>query len=330
MVNGQCWYKYGVNNNEWRTLNDAATTDAHLAAATTSEAHAAPLSHISQPRGELVCSQQTLDLSLITTYPDNIANPNTASTPKRLLRQKEWRAAAAWGPGLTSVEINTLENGGAVGRCNTANDRNGAMTIGERELSLGFDTHGASFETGSKIATIDCQSRYGIQDMVGNLWEWTSDQLSCPSNIGDSCVGQASSVDAENSDMDGVIFDGQNIAGHGPGDRNYLSDDTFALNNWEINGIPRNGTTYFNPVLGFPLMATDNGGSVSISSLSAVDFFQNDRFYFSPTSANLLRGLLLGGVWNSGPSAGRWASFWDASVNQTSSALGARCALPVR
>lgn len=325
---GQCWYKYGANNNEWRTLNDGSTTTAQLAIATTSEAHAAPLAYISQSRGNLACSQQTLDLSLVTSYPGNSANSDT--TPKRLLRQKEWRGAAAWDPTLTSSQINTLENGGASGRCNTANNRNGGMTTAAREFYLGFDTHGMAMETGSKIGTKDCQSRYGIQDMVGNLWEWGSDQLSCPTVDGYTCVGQTSTVDAGNSDMNGFLFDGQNIAGHGPGDRRALADGTFTANDWVLDTAARNGTTYFNPVLGLPLMADDGGGSVSIAALSALGFFQGDRFYLSPTNGNAVRGVLLGGFWYYGSFLGRWASHWNSSATLAYHNIGARCALPVK
>jgi hypothetical protein len=337
---GQCWYKVAAGaTTGWKTLNDSANVTAvQLGLATTSQAHAVPVAYVQQSRVVTACNQQQFDFHLIDTYADNAGTPNGAAEKKRLSRQKEWRAAAAWSPTLTNSNIITMENGGGVGRCNTNNDRNtlglNGTVSGTRQFLLGYDTHGGALETGSKVSTANCQSRYGIQDLVGNLYEWASDQITCDDNLGYSCHGVASganTADSTNNDMVGFLFDGQNLAGHGPGDRRALSDGTYTVDSWALDSATRNGTTYYNPVLGLPLMANDNGGSVLIADWITASLFHGDYFYLSPANgAANPRGLLLGGRWNGGALYGRWLSNWLGAASSTSYNGGGRCALPVR
>ena len=76
-----------------------------------------------------------------------------ASSGKRLCSNAEWQTAAS----------GTLDPGANDGfrssRCNT-------LAAGPRQ------TGAAGFEPGSPDG---CVSRYGVEDMIGNLWEWTGD-----------------------------------------------------------------------------------------------------------------------------------------------------------
>lgn len=338
-VSGKCWYKTGALATNWVELNGATTPQ--ILASTTSEAHAALLSYVSQTKANQACSAQTLSLTQVENYSDN--TPTTFPLAKRLLRQKEWRAAASWDRNMSFPSvygtldnyINSLEAGatlagdpkGLVGKCNTNNTRHGSLTAVSRGFLGGFTPHKQSFETGSKIATIDCQSRYGIQDMVGNIYEWASDQLSCPTTEGDTCIGQTSTLDAGNTDMLSFKFDGF----QGPGDRSGVGDGTFTINDWVLQSAIRNGTTYYNPILGLPLMSNTgvNIDSVSIADWITSNLFHNDNFYLSPSNGNSVRGLLLGGSWNGGTRPGRWLSLWAYSSANSYSIVGGRCALPV-
>jgi len=98
---------------------------------------------------------------------------------KKLLTHRQQVIAAAWSPTLSDSDIDKMENGhdlNITGRCNayggsglTYDDN---ITPADLETLPGTLTSAiASVRTGS-LATMLCTSRYGIQDLVGNVWEW--------------------------------------------------------------------------------------------------------------------------------------------------------------
>lgn len=108
--------------------------------------------------------------------------------PKRLIRRKEYVAAASWHPLVSNVaamEAGTVESGA------TDRDCNGTQHKGVGPLTLDFNNNRwnqftASYPYmiyGSKgdYSTEACVSRYGIQDMVGNHSVGNSDTLICAS-----------------------------------------------------------------------------------------------------------------------------------------------------
>ncbi len=109
---------------------------------------------------------------------------------KRLPRNREWRAAAAWQTltgepeAITEGAAVTLENGNSgatthttLGYCNTSNHVSiAAAAFNTTELAGDTGDAVRSFVIGSS-GTRNCVSRYGVQDMVGNVLEWTSDNL---------------------------------------------------------------------------------------------------------------------------------------------------------
>lgn len=249
--------------------------------------------------------------------------------PKRLLRHREFIAAAAW-PSLTGepnamsdATIAAMEAPAAGNHasgtyaCNSDTHNgiaNAAFNSTGYELSRNLAAGPDSFTIGS-TGTKNCVSRFGLQDHVGNVWQWNSDQMSC--NSGTSiCTGAKSALDAGNGyssgfDMNGFLFNGT----QGPGGT--------ATMNWSISNGSFSAVN-FNYALGLPLVGNDNGNAVSVSTDSAK--FHGDYFYLDPGNGNASRGLFAGGYWSDGAYDGRWLSDWrfaDARVT-----VGFRCGLP--
>jgi hypothetical protein len=260
-----------------------------------------PLVRINQQRAYATCQAYTVTLDQVTGF---------TSANKRLLRMKEWKAAAAWSPTLTDAQIDTLEAGGALGRCNSSNAHGGIST------DRGWVGTNA-FYTGSKEATASCQSRYGIQDMVGNVWELVSDQLNHCSVQGNTCVGVTSSLDPDNTDMAGFPFDDITAPGNG-------------LVTWWTIQNKDHGANYFSVPLGIPIKTNDGGNAILIDSwLTPTNKFHGDRFGFYPANGNVSRVGFMGGLWDHGSSAGRWFSHFGFPHSFEGSHSGLRCTVPV-
>ncbi|MFZ4715632.1 MAG: Ig-like domain-containing protein [Bacteriovoracaceae bacterium] len=105
---------------------------------------------------------------------------------KRLMNRKEHVAASAWDSSLTSTEIDSRETGLSMATnnyCNTMSAIGLTYSSGQVPNTGNEDTLPANssssirtVRTGSQV-TSACVSRYGIQDMIGNVREWNIDQF---------------------------------------------------------------------------------------------------------------------------------------------------------
>jgi hypothetical protein len=335
---GTCYYRQAAS---WIDLNNSSLTTAERALAytvdpTSNGGFKPPMVNIDQSKSMSTCQAST----------------DGYYGAKRLLRQREYVAMAAWriftgepdmsgtADPLTDTQIGSYENGSGVTAHTTLNYCNAsthpgitATTFTGTELARVAAGGPDSFNIGS-VGTKSCVSRYGAQDHVGNVWQWVSDQMTC-STASHTCSGIQSAVDSSNGysssfDMNAFLFNGI----MGPGSTtagqvaaNYSSEWT--IGNGVIAGTGAGqgfGAGYFSFPMGLPMVGNDGGNAKSIAANSAK--FHGDYIYLYTDNGNASRGLFAGGSWGYGSYVGRWTSYWGYTPSGTSSTVGFRCALP--
>lgn len=251
---------------------------------------------------------------------------------KRLLRRKELIALGAWEPTQTDAEIDTLENGinlDSTAHCNSNYASPQGMTttdLSATNPTLAYDNSAfpagvnrdtlpgcrfgdcastastfRSLRTGS-LSTRNCVSRYGAQDVVGNVLEWASDQILCD---GSTCAGLASGanpIDATNDDFAGVQFDGS----QGPAVAGLFSS-------WSRIQFP----------LAVPIVNPSFVGD-GIVARTAAKLYGDNVWLNTAASA---RGLLNGGSYGTSDLGGRFSLGLANAPTWTFNFFGSRCAI---
>jgi hypothetical protein len=128
-------------------------------------AGAAPETFLTAYLAQSACNDFTLDFQAESRF-------------KRLLTRSEYFRASAWDPSLTSIQIAAIEKEQTTQDC--VNKQTNPIFTGSRSK---------------------CVSRYGIYDLVGNVWEWNSDQTFAANGID-------STVDFSNKELGGVSMAG--------------------------------------------------------------------------------------------------------------------------
>lgn len=199
-LSGICWVNIGAGTN-WITMNSAAGTS-YLATAYTitpsTSNQRPPIAGLSQIQASTVCSSVSAG-----TYGS-----------KRLLRHREFVAAAAWpwlsnDPNQMSTSaVASMEygSGHTPGNytCNSDNHAGFSLPASFTPSSplsgvsgAGAKPNPASFVIGS-LQTSQCVSRYGAQDLIGNTWQWVSDQVFAGSVTRGDLIGGVSNLDSGN------------------------------------------------------------------------------------------------------------------------------------
>ena len=335
---GTCYYR---QSGGWVDLNNSSLSSAERALAYTVD----PASN-GGFKPPMVNINQSNSMSTCQAVTDGYYGS------KRLLRNREYRAMAAWrtltgepdmsgvSDPLTDTQISSYEStSGAtthttLNYCN-ANTHSGitATTFTGTELARVAAGGPDSFNIGS-VGTKNCVSRYGVQDHVGNVWQWVSDQMTC-STASHTCTGIQSVVDTSNGysssfDMNNFLFNGIQGPGATTGGQvaaNYTFDWT--ISNGVVGGTGQGqgfGAGYFNFPLALPMVGNDGGNAKQISTMTAK--FHGDYISIYTDNGNTSRGLVAGGTWGNGGTVGRWTSNWYYSPTATSNGIGFRCALP--
>lgn len=152
-----------------------------------------PVGRIGQPELASLCALTKVEVGLQTQ-----AGVFSALAPpqvKRPLRRRDYTTASAWSDTLTPAEIQTREASNTAGSCaGGAKTTTGSpLTLVKGDVHLNTQHYNGSSNmplvTGSsdladgvlsgEIHTQKCQSRYGIQDIVGNQNEHNSERIFC-------------------------------------------------------------------------------------------------------------------------------------------------------
>jgi hypothetical protein len=310
---GACYVKTAAAT--WTAADTAGLSAAFLALLVSNKRGLPPVVSISQDRAYESCQALTA-----TGFTGN----------KKLLTHQQQVIAGAWDRSLSDAAIATIENGtslDATGYCN-ANAGSG-LTFDNLTKPVQLDTlpytnasTNKNVRTGS-LATQNCVSRYGVQDLAGNVGELASDQLATCSAATHTCIGQSSSLDTTNTDWNGFNFNGS----IGPG------GGATSVDGWSLDSMTYSATQFLVP-LGLPMVSS----APSIFNFLAIGTgagqfdpakFHTDRFSVGTddpngTPARAARG---GGHWGNGSGVGRFALFVSDGPAIPYTQVGARCAL---
>jgi len=254
--------------------------------------------------------------------------------PKRLMRRREFVAAAAWATATensamtTSYITGTLQGGSNLTITHACNTNNGnGITPGAfntTDLANYSNTGTSVYATilGSN-STSACVSRYGAQDMIGNGTIFQSDMTGPCSGSGSSYVcGAGSSLDSGDLDFNTLPWDGVTGAPGG-----------FGAVSWYFSSTPSYGSQFVAP-LGLPLATTASSslGGVPIGS-SPGQFnpllLEGAFFYQLAPAVATGRPFHGGGTFTSTDYASRFNLYFNVDVStEMYYKEGARCAIP--
>jgi len=182
---GKCYIESGAGT--WTLLDETLTTTNNLPKV--SYAHLPPLTNITKVAATNIC--QSTEQNIITT--NFVGYNSTVALPGKLPSKKEQLAFFHYADNLSDSSIISLESGGGLSNIPSASKCNTSSANGLEADFLDFETPPSSvfytlpgtassgirsLMTGSDI-TANCQSRFGVQDHVGNVAEFTNDTIDC-------------------------------------------------------------------------------------------------------------------------------------------------------
>ena len=297
----------------WKDQSDATLTIAQRGLMTSNEPGLPPIVGINQARAYDTCTFTSI---------------SGFSGTKRLLTHKEQIISAAWSPSKNDATITAHEGGASLpsnGYCNT-NYADGVTfdnltTPSDPEtIAAKLAQSSRALRTGSD-STENCISRYGVQDLVGNVWEWSSDQLGTCSAVTHTCTGTTSNLDVNNSDWSTINFDGTIGPGGGTINSFLFSAQTHSTSNFLVT-------------LGIP-MVTSVAASFDAMQIGILSGqydstkFHNNTFYLFTDNSNgapKARAAVGGGSYDFG--GGRYDLYIGNTPTSTFNNVGFRCALP--
>ena len=332
---GVC-YVYNVG---WSAFNSAAIPSGATLAKTNTALNA-PLVNIDLSKATNICSSRT-----ITSVTTNLTAP-TSTLPSKV----EYTAYSASPIGLSDSEVTDLEQGYSLNiqsRCNSTNASGLDSTYNDSSIpstSLMFTIPGTassnirSLYTGSvpwgmNYSTQSCVSKYGIQDIYGNVAEWVTDTMTCnAANF--TCNATAGSFG--NYSYAGTRYGFDFVTG--PFNDSNTSGTVDGADSWMNSWDFRDelyGAGKFSFPIGMPIL-TDTPDATSlpyfldIGPTSGITSNQlhEDGMVLDNISSIANGGFAVGGSYLSGNRSGRFSSE-IVPTTQTRSDIGLRCIIRV-
>jgi hypothetical protein len=151
-----------------------------------------PLGKLSSEQAQYLCSDYFVQVGFASNN-GNFA-PEQAIKPKRPLRRPESVTSAAWNETYDDATISTIENSSSTGSCNAANKNNSGIGFSKGNLidnrlahnalarvpmMTGSSTYSGLSNNTTPHHTERCVSKFGIQDIIGNVSEHNSERIFC-------------------------------------------------------------------------------------------------------------------------------------------------------
>jgi hypothetical protein len=164
-----------------------------------------PLGRVSSDHATSICKDYWVEVGAAS---DNGKYAlEAAPVSKRPLRRQEFVTASAWPETYDENTVNALETSTGQGSCNTPGKQNYGTNIYKGDLLSNRSAYddpsalGSPLLTGSSpyqgLASVtdvyhtgSCKSRYGIQDLVGNVAEANSERIFCDYSQDQSMIGR--------------------------------------------------------------------------------------------------------------------------------------------
>jgi len=354
---GVCYIYSGAT---WNTFESATNPQITASAAKYNSALNPPLTNVTNSKAITTCGLRSAP---------TMSWPVTALPAPELPSKKEYMAYSAHSTSLTDPQITEMEEGaslnvqsrcngsGASGLENTYTDSNIPSSSYAFSVSGTFSSQIRSLYTGSvqsgiSYGTETCSSRYGVQDVYGNVAEWVLEQISCVN--GDNSICR--SYNDASTTKDELYY---NFGGG-----NYYAMDliTGPFSDVNASGVADAGDAYLTSwdykdesynagKFSFPLGIPINVDIASIGAFSGANFL-NYLLDIGPTSGITMNQLhedgiivngsdinndatdraamAVGGSYLSGNRAGRYSiEFVPLDASNTGPDIGFRCVIPV-
>ncbi len=333
----------------------SATLNASIVSKFTSALNA-PLTNLTQTRANAVCTTRT--------PPTTDALLPVAKLPSKL----DFNAYAASRSDITDSEITTLEQGlslNVTSGCNSSAASGIELAYDDSAIplaSFNYSLPGSfssgirsvvtgSIPVGSFKSTESCTSRYGIQDLYGNVAEWTTDKMNCVAGPIPVCTSDAAStmngfdfdpgapVVRYAFDLQTGPFNDTDLTHTGP----FAGDNDEYLTSWTISDELFNAGKFSFP-LAMPINV-DIDDVVAIATSPAIPYLLDIGPSSGITSARLHQDVMtingesilngsdvgafvMGGSYLSGTGAGRFsAELADETIGRKD--IGQRCIIEV-
>lgn len=357
--NGMC---HVFRTGAWQILDTLADgTVGNIVASKVNTALNPPMVNVSKIKAQEMCEDRDIPvISGLTVQPTKSILPNK----KDYIGYSAHKVSLEYSEDIKSLELGLSLNNQSTCNGSYANGLNSSFTntdvplhsymfsIAGTESSLIRSLHTGSVQWGMSKSTNQCVSRYGIQDLYGNVAEWVNDSFICDdtfficSGIKDAVgplVSERSFKANEFGDTDDKTYAIDGIVGPGPIIESSLP--VAYIKQWTLT-TNQNNASLFNYPLGLPItdaITMYDGVSNPADFSSAFDWLLNTNASNSKlnddgfvlyrdniiTDPSGTRDVTVGGSFKSDRYPGRFTTELIGETEPLRNDVGFRCAIPV-